>query len=176
MSLQWISLKLISMKLWVKVLKSNTAGILNLSSVPRLCPILSKLGQIFESLLLPEFTMDLPESYVNETMGIAPQSNAAGILNLSSVPWLCPTLSKLGQIFESLLIPEITMDLSETYTNDTMDIDPLTYEAKIGKFVLCSPVCPNRDKLGQIFESLLLPEFTMDLFETYVDESMEIDR
>ena len=67
-------------------------------------------------LLLPEFTMDLFETYIDETMGIAPQSNTAGILSLSSVPWLCPNLSKLGQIFELLLFPEFTMDFSETYT------------------------------------------------------------
>ena len=74
--------------------QSNTAGILNLSSVPRLCPTLSKLGQIFESLRLPEFTMDLSETYIDKTMGITFQSNTSGILNLSPVPWLCPTLSK----------------------------------------------------------------------------------
>ena len=112
---------------------------------------MSKLGQIFESLLLPEFTMDLSETYIDETMGIAFQSNTAGILNLSPVPWLCPTLSKLGQIFESLLLPEFTMDLSQTYTNDTMDIDPQTYEPRVGKFVFCSSVM---SKLGQIGTNL----------------------
>ena len=53
-----------------------------------------------------------------------------------------------------------------------MDIDLQTYEARIGKFVLCSPVM---SKFGQIFESLFLPEFTIDLSETYIDETMDID-
>ena len=68
--------------------------------------------------------MDFFETYMDETMGKGPQSNTAGILNLSSVPRLCPSLSKLGQIFESLLLPEFTMDLSETYVDATMEIDP----------------------------------------------------
>ena len=64
------------------------------------------------------------------------------------------------------------MDLSETYTNVTMDIDPQWGQ----NWEICALfLCPNWDKVGQIFESLLLPEFTMDLFETYVDETMEID-
>ena len=95
--------------------------------------------------------MDFFETYMDETMGKGPQSNTAGILNLSSVPQLCPTLSKLGQIFESLLLTESTIDLSETYTNDTMDIDPQTFDARIGKFVLCSSVM---SKLGQIWTNL----------------------
>ena len=83
----------------------NMARIWNWSFVPRLRPNWDKLGQIFRSLLLPEFTMDLFETYIDETMGIAPQSNTAGILNLSFVPRLCPISSKLGQIFGLLLPP-----------------------------------------------------------------------
>ena len=68
--------------------------------------------------------MDIFETYINETMGKGPQSNTAGILNLSSVPQLCPILSKLGQIFESLLLPEFTMDFFETYIDETMGKGP----------------------------------------------------
>ena len=63
------------------------------------------------------------------------------------------------------------MDLSETHTDETMDIDPQTNEARLREFVLCSP---PMSKLGQIFELLLLTEFTMDHSETYTDETMDI--
>ena len=43
---------------------------------------LDHFGQSFELLLLSQFTMDLSEIYIDETMGIAPQSNTAEIWNL----------------------------------------------------------------------------------------------
>ena len=77
----------------------------------------------------------------------------------------------MGQIFESLLLPEFSMDLTETYNDETIDIDPQTSEARIREFVLCSPAM---SKCEQIFESLLLPEFTMDLSETRSNATMDI--
>ena len=68
--------------------------------------------------------MDLFETYIDETMGIAPQSNTPGILNLSSVPWLRPNWDKLGQIFGSLVLPQFTIYLFETYIDETMVIGP----------------------------------------------------
>ena len=65
--------------------------------------------------------MDLFETYIDETMGITPQSNMAGILKLSSVPWLRPNWDKSRG---SLLFPEFTMDLFETYIDETMVIGP----------------------------------------------------
>ena len=66
-----------SMKLWKSTLKLMKPE----SSI--LCsPVMSKFGQMFESLLLPEFTMDLSETHSNATMDIGPQSNMVGILNL----------------------------------------------------------------------------------------------
>ena len=81
-SLQWISLKLMSMKLWKSTLKLMQPE----SSI--LCsPVMSKFGQMFESLLLPEFTMDLSETHSNATMDIhvGPQSNMVEIWNLYCV-------------------------------------------------------------------------------------------
>ena len=84
--------------------------------------------------------------------------------NLSSVPRVRQKLDKVGHIFESLLLPEFTMDLTETHINETMDIDPQTNEARIREFGLCSLAM---SKYEQILESLLLNEFTMDFSETH---------
>ena len=126
-------------------------------------PAMSQFGQIFESLLLPEFTMDFFETYINETMGKGPQSNTAGILNLSSVSRQCPILSKLGQIFELLLLPEFTMDLSETYTDETMDEDPQTYEPRIWNLSSVPRLCPNYDKSLNCYSSLSLQWISLKL-------------
>ena len=80
-------------------------------------------------------------------------------------------MSKLGQMFELLLLPEFTMDLTETYIDETMDIDHQTSAARIREFVLCSPAI---SKCEQFFESLLLNEFTMDLSETHSNATMDI--
>ena len=122
-----------------------------------------KFVQIFESLLLTEFAMDFSETYIDETMDIGPQSNTAGIWNLSSVPRLCPNLSKSGQIFELLLLPEFTMDLSETYTDETMDEDPQTYEPRIWNLSSVPRLCPNYDKSLNCYSSLSLQWISLKL-------------
>ena len=84
---------------------------------------------------------------------------------------VCQNWHKLGQIFELLLLPEFTMDLTETFFDETMDIDHQTSAARIREFVVCSPAI---SKCEQFFESLLLNEFTMDLSETHSNATMDI--
>ena len=80
--------------------------------------VMSKFGQIFESLL-PEFITDLSETYIDETMDIDPQTNEARIRKFV----LCvPAMSRCGQIFESLLFTEFAMALSDTHSDESMDI------------------------------------------------------
>ena len=91
--------------------QSNMDGIRNLSSVPRLCRILSKFGHIFELLLLPEFTMDLFDTYIYESMDIGTYSNTARIKNLSFVPRLCPNLNKSLTRYSSVNLQWISLKL-----------------------------------------------------------------
>ena len=70
-----------------------------------------QFGQIFESLLLTEFTMALSETYIDETMAIDPQSNMAGIWNLSSVWTHLDNLDKSLNRYSSLNLQWIFLKL-----------------------------------------------------------------
>ena len=167
LSLHWISLKLIWMTLWKQVFKYGR----NLEIV--LCSlVLSEFGQIFELLLLTESSMDLSETYTNDTMDIDPKIYEARIGKFVRCSPVCPNWDKLGQIFESLLLPEFTMDFFETYIDETMGKGPQSNTAGILNLSSVPRLCPILSKLGQMFESLLLPDFSMDFFETYIDETM----
>ena len=113
---------------------------------------MSKFGQMFELLLLPEFTMDLTETYIDETMDIDHQTSAARIREFV----VCsPAISKCEQFFESLLLNEFTMDLSETHSNATMDIGPQS----------------NMAGIWNLFSVILLPNLTLS---TVVTSSLEL--
>ena len=97
---------------------------------------IGRFGQNFESLLLTQFAMDLSETYIDETMDIDPQSNTARIWNLSSLPRLCPNLSKSGITTPHLSFQWISLKL---VSMKLWIIGPQSNMARIWhwQFVLC---------------------------------------
>ena len=125
------------------------AWILNLSFVPRLRPKWAKLGQIFGSLLFPEFTMDFSETYT-----LYQWNHGHRPSNLRGQNWEIRSLFPgYVQVWTNLWIatpPWVYNGSFWIFYHWASGYSPSLTLRRNFAFVLCSPAtsnfCPNWDK------------------------------